>query len=90
VAAVGDKEKKTMRIKLFSSGSQYVDWLRRNCGVCIKANDGTPWDWCDTWCDIEKALSEAAVGDGTVLQRIAERAGYTKGAYTWDCLEKIE
>ncbi len=78
-----DKVCKAMRIHIFSNGSQFNDWSASNCLRCTKWSG---WDELPT-CDIDMALGEAYLGDGTVSQEIATRAGYDPDKYVWPCGE---
>lgn len=62
-----------------------MDWEAINCGRCKKA---APAEELPT-CDIEYALGEALIDDGTVSEDIAERMGHLKnrGRYGWPCGE---
>lgn len=77
------------RVYVFDSGTQYADWCE-NCAGCSKALPPDP-PWPDVWpCEIEQAISGAAVGDGKVPLPIADRMGATanKGRYGWGCPER--
>lgn len=68
------------RVSIFSNGSQYMDWMDRNCCECAKEV-----------CEYQRAISVAAIDDGTISNEIAKRMGYTDPLeYTWDCPEKEE
>lgn len=73
----------TDRIRIFSNGSQFADWEASNCQRCKK---WAGWDKLPT-CEIDVALGEAYLGDGTVSQEIATRAGYDAEKYVWCCGE---
>lgn len=70
----------------FSCGTQFLDWTGRNCDVCAKASKG---------CEIEHAIMDAQIGDGSVPESIAERMGYLDHSpprsdgfhLTWPCKE---
>jgi len=73
------------RVVIFASGCQRMDWEDLNCCRCTKMGY-TPEGWCT--CGIQGAISAAAVDDGTVSARIAERMGYTDSqTYSWKCRE---
>lgn len=38
-------------------------------------------------CDIEQALADASLADGTVSEDQAKRLGYDKEKYVWPCTE---
>lgn len=64
-------------VRPFSTGTGYMDWCERNCVRCAKASPDA--DSCEEiTCDIERALSEAACGEGYVPYAIAVRMGATK------------
>lgn len=74
----------------FYSGTQFGDWTEANCLRCTKGADPTSSKWPD--CDIEAALVESYIGDGTVSDDIAARMGITeeiRGRYTWPCSEVV-
>ena len=77
----------TDRIRIFSSGSQYGDWVGSNCERCTK------YDVNDLpTCEIDEAIGMAYMGDGMVTPEIAHRAGYTpenQGRYVWPCTEVV-
>ncbi len=73
----------TDRIQIFSTGSQYADWSTSNCHRCTKWSG---WNELPT-CDIDMALGEAYILDGTVSQEIATRADYDPEKYNWQCGE---
>lgn len=77
----------TDRIYLFSNGTQFMDWDARNCSKCDRLTwdkDGNPV----TSCKLYHAIADAACDDGSVTPEMAQRLGYTSGAYTWDCPER--
>jgi hypothetical protein len=77
------------RINPFSNGSQYMDWLARNCDRCSLNYDHE--NQATRGCEIEEALSFACIDDGKVSAEIARRCGITAGTrthYTWDCPER--
>lgn len=67
------------KVKPFSSGSQFDDWEASNCHKCKYYELGN--------CDIALALIFAYWDDGTVSQEIANRMGYVKDKYVWQCTE---
>jgi len=73
----------------FSCGTQYGDWRDRNCDRCSKGQsyDAETDSWGPWRCPLERALSEAALGDGTVSRSVARRIGlpWHDGDYSWDC-----
>ncbi len=81
------------RVRPFSCGSQYADWVAANCEECAKASewyrDGKP----AFTCDLEAALSHASIGDGTVDADTARRIALPvrevgrPGPYCWRCGE---
>ena len=72
------------RVLIFSSGSQYRNWIVSNCELCTKYD---PEDFAT--CEIDEAIRQAYYDDGTVTEAIAKRAGYTEPnqAYVWKCGE---
>lgn len=72
----------------FSSGTQYADWEANNCELCRKGvgYGFAPMEWR---CVLQKAISFAAVDDGTVSEEVARRMGYldNKGHHSWPCPE---
>jgi len=73
------------RVAIFANGCQRMDWEDLNCCRCAKRGY-TPEGWFT--CGIEAAVSAAAVDDGTVSARIAQRMGYTDPpVYSWECSE---
>lgn len=51
------------RAYAFSSGSQFMDWHEENCVGCAKGYDENRRVWR---CELEAAIDEASIGDGTV------------------------
>ena len=79
-------ETETMRP--FNNGTQFADWLARNCERCAKGADpNNPPPILE--CDIDQALLEGYFGDGRIPLAIAERMGAVanKAAYSWVCGE---
>jgi len=71
-------------IRPFACGTQFMDWERRNCERCAKA-----WADDEFHCDLQKALSLGAVGDGTITTEVARRIGFTDPLrFSWDCPER--
>lgn len=56
--------------RVFSCGSEYLDWQDRNCHRCVK--DYVPETEAAP-CELENAIAGAAVGDGTIPDELAER-----------------
>jgi len=73
----------TTRIRIFSNGSQYMDWQASNCERCKKAI----WTFEPPTCPIQVALEEADFDDGTISEEIAKQSGYDKERYVWPCAE---
>jgi hypothetical protein len=71
----------------FSTGSQFADWLDRNCERCVKYEP----EGAAGACSIDAALLTAQITDGSVPDEIAERLGYEpdKNYYTWYCPERV-
>lgn len=87
------------RVSVFSCGSQYHDWQSRNCERCMLYNPETYYKRCE----LELAMFDSYLGNGSLAPEIAERLGYVEGvgfwqshpvsggpefAYTWDCPER--
>lgn len=74
------------KVSPFSNGCQHIDWDSANCDLCEKGYYNNNETDC---CEIDVALTHAAVDDGTVSAEMAERMGYTRfeGRYNWPCLE---
>lgn len=77
------------RVRPFSCGMQYMDWLDRNCCRCARYSYDAARQVVLCSCPINRAISLACVSDGTITQRMAERMGYRQDAYTWDCPEIV-
>lgn len=72
----------------FSNGSQGADWRESNCERCKKRLD----DFADTTeyrCEIQRAIDNAYMTDGTVSSEIGVRMGHSANpiAYVWQCPE---
>jgi hypothetical protein len=81
------------RISPFSCGSQMGDWETKNCANChlqgyYRDEQRNDWAWR---CDIQKAIGESYIGDGTVSEDIARRMGAidNETRYGWRCNELI-
>jgi methylphosphotriester-DNA--protein-cysteine methyltransferase len=72
-------------VRIFSNGTQAMDWECANCERCKKHLPDGQWPTCE----IAAALAEAAMDDGTVSPEIAERAGHSSDEmrYNWPCGE---
>lgn len=71
----------TSKITPFSNGTEYHVWLESNCCKCEKyAPDAMSVE--DGACEIELALSDACLGDGTIETSIYERMGQKAGKCT--------
>ena len=75
------------KIRPFCCGTQYADWLDRNCFQCAKGFD---YEKSEYRCELQKALDEACAGDGTITEDIAVEIGYQKGLYTWQCKQFVK
>ena len=82
----------------FSNGSEFLDWLARNCDRCDKGMRVDEWgDPAECPCPIEEAL-HSPNEDGYIEPEIAARMGYPEHAYhtsgvryyTWDCPERVQ
>lgn len=73
----------------FSNGSQYMDWKSSNCEAnegCHKRYDEKAQDWR---CDIERAIDNAYMDDGTIDREMAVRMGMPGDSnYVWPCPER--
>ena len=67
----------------FSNGTQYADWLDSNCLRCKKYDYANP----EQSCEIDNAISMAAMSDGQVPLEIFDRMGAKSGNYIWMCPE---
>jgi hypothetical protein len=71
----------TSRITPFANGSEYLSWLEGNCLKCRKyAPDAMSVE--DGACEIELALGEGSVGDGSIESSIYNRMGQKTGKCT--------
>jgi hypothetical protein len=69
----------SQRVRVFSNGDAYLNWLHNNCNRCVKRPD----------CPLEEALSSACVLDGTISPTIARRLGVpADGSERWWCNER--
>ena len=77
------------RVRPFYCGTQAADWREWNCANCKRA--GAYTDETQTkfvWvCDIERALDEAWMGDGSVSGEIAQCMSYDPLRHNWTCGE---
>jgi len=74
----------------FSNGTEFMNFREINCWKCKKDYDERIMkQGINILCDIEQALSEASVGDGTISDDIAKRVGLDVDYKDWDgkCLE---
>ena len=78
----------TDRVRPFYCGTQYLDWLNRNCFRCAKVEYDDDPDKCRFDCEIEKALSRADTDDGTIAADLARRMDCTGKDYLWGCPER--
>ncbi len=73
------------RIGPFSCGSHFVDWKWRNCDRCtLRWTEGQGWK-----CEIEAALDNAYIDDGTVTQEIGKRLRFDGRWVAEDCKERV-
>lgn len=61
------------KYNIFSSGEHCANWRARNCDGCRKCYREENCQW---HCDLEQAISEAAILGGTVNETVAQRIGY--------------
>jgi hypothetical protein len=69
----------------FYSGSHKADWHEYNCNTCTRGYGGNPENW---HCELERALDDAYMGDGTVSAEIGARLAIESGSI-WRCPEHI-
>ncbi len=70
-----------MSVIPFSNGTEFMDWLDRNCDQCSR-----PHHYCDPElgdCELFEALVWAHTSDGTLIDEAAEQLGVTRGV--WRC-----
>lgn len=80
----------SQRYTPFSCGTQGLDWRCRNCFRCTKGYDNAKREWR---CDIERAVDEAYMDDGSVDETTAIRMGLlpnNQGRFQWLCTEYFE
>jgi len=72
----------------FYCGSQKMDWHCYNCSNCTKGYDDEARAWR---CDLEKAIDNAFMGDGSVSAEIAKRMGEPEDCrvHNWRCPEFV-
>lgn len=73
-------------VRPWHCGSQFSDWIDRNCERCVKYEpEGAP-----AACEIDHGIMQAML-DGTMPRDLAERCGWVEGEhpYTWDCPERV-
>lgn len=74
----------------FHHGSQYADWVERNCWRCWKYNE----EDASKSCLIDQAIGACALLDKPLSDEMARRCGYlrengtTNDNYTWKCPER--
>ena len=76
----------TERIHLFANGYEYDNWEARNCDRCVKAPTAS-WGGA---CDLNDAITEAMVTDGTFAPEIVARFGWKPEYHAvlgWPCKE---
>ncbi len=68
----------------FSKGSQFGDWVCRNCHNCRKYDQAK-----EPTCEIDIALGLAYLSDGNVPAEIYQRMGAAENemCYGWTCKE---
>lgn len=81
-------DKQTDRVRPFFCGTQYADWVTRNCEECKR---GFYQNGDKLVCEVEEAITIAAISDGYVTPEIAQRMGYDDSLVltwlTWQCAE---
>jgi hypothetical protein len=78
------------RVYPFANGSQFGDWVEKNCDNCTRS----PKAKGDPTCDLEVAIWNAYYGTGSITEEIARRMNYltpdgrTRAlCYSWPCNE---
>lgn len=61
------------RVRIFSTGMEYEDWVDHNCRRCKKFNQD---ESSKEACEIDYEFGSALLGDGTIDYDIAARSGY--------------
>ena len=76
------------RVRPFSCGTEGADWIASHCDRCTKRIPDDA-DYTGYKCDIQRALGDAYMTDGTVSADIGRRLGYspTTGQIAWPCPE---
>ena len=54
------------KYRLFSNGTEFMQWQERNCEKCIKATYINPntWRWPNYRCAVQKHIEMAIISDG--------------------------
>lgn len=68
-----------VRVRTFSTGSEFMGWTCRNCELCAKyKNDiAEPTDIRNGGCSLELRLAIAYMDDGKIPFKTAKRIGFT-------------
>lgn len=74
--ARGEQSMENNKVHPFSNGTEFMIWRSQNCDVCLK---DCPYDeetesFGESVCEIEKAISLAAIGDGMIDRGLADSA----------------
>ena len=75
------QERASTKVHIFSSGTEFSCWMRRNCDHCVKE------ETCDL---LHGGIGAAFLGDGKFDQETADRMGFTperKAELGWPCAE---
>jgi len=75
-----------MKIRPFSFGAQYADWIRYNCDRCQRGYDYKNRRYK---CKLQEALDIAYISDGYIDEEVAKLIGFKEGLYNWNCPQKI-
>ena len=74
------------RVRPFSNGSMYLDYLSENCDRCAKNYDPDRDVNGESPCPLETEMSLACIGDGTISAATAVKLGIKT---TWRCIEFV-
>ena len=73
------------KIRVFSNGSEFMNWRDRNCNDCKFDYDGEK-----SHCKFEKALAFASVDDGEVKEELINEytGGFSEKGFLKNCIKK--
>lgn len=80
----------SVRVIPFANGYEYDAWTERNCDICPLRYKKIARRFD---CEIEEALTLAAIDDGTISQEIADAMGWTVDRIDqpgWPCKKRLE